>query len=247
MILAKKNAESIIKYRLQQLCRDLTSTKPPLQAVIMSTPAVSPLIIQPLSLSSPSPPLPLGLSMSSFVAHRLLGPHNCQETCGLPGALYSAVPLVVNLTRFQLLWRYTVSKKFEGESVRWCMNNYLYYKLDSPEMENCIHVNVIPNKATEHSMAILYGYCLCIWVLQCCAITLIPLSCFILLIISFVHLWFLLPSCFPPLVFPSPWLSALYLPTQILSSSSSCVYILSCFNLCSLSIYLPACLLPVLV
>lgn len=154
----------------------------------MSTPAVSPLIIQPPSLSSPSPPLPLGLSMSSFVAHRLLGPHNCQETCGLPGALYSAVPLVVNPTWFQLLWRYTVSKNFEGESVRWCMNNYLYYKLDSPEMENCIHVNIIPNKATERSMAILYGYylcmCLCIWVLQCCAITLILLSCFILLITS---------------------------------------------------------------
>lgn len=47
--------------------------------------------------------LPLGLSTSFFVAHGLLGPHNCQETCGLPQALYTAVPLVVNLTPFQLL------------------------------------------------------------------------------------------------------------------------------------------------
>lgn len=59
----------------------------------------------PLSYHSLSPPP--GLSTSSIVAHGLLGPHNCQETCGLPGAFYTAVPLVVNLTQFLLLWRYT--------------------------------------------------------------------------------------------------------------------------------------------
>lgn len=75
-----------------------------LQAVIMSSPAVSPLIILPLSLRfqhfSLSPSLPPQSSASLFVAHGLLGTHNCQETCGLPGALYTAVPLAVNLTQF---------------------------------------------------------------------------------------------------------------------------------------------------
>lgn len=71
-----------------------------LQAVIMSSPAVSPLIILPLSLRfqhfSLSPSLPPQSSASLFVAYGLLGTHNCQETCGLPGALYTAVPLAVN-------------------------------------------------------------------------------------------------------------------------------------------------------
>lgn len=80
----------------------------------------------PVSLSSPSLSLslslPLGLSTSFFVAHGLLGPHNCQETCGLPQALYTAVPLVVNLTPFQLLWRCTAGKNVGAKSVRWCIN-----------------------------------------------------------------------------------------------------------------------------
>lgn len=80
----------------------------------------------PVSLPTPSLPLsylplsPQQLSTSFFVAHGLLGPHNCQETCGLPGALYTAVPLMVNLTQFQLLWRHTAGKNIQAESVRWC-------------------------------------------------------------------------------------------------------------------------------
>lgn len=68
-------------------------------------------------LLPPSPSLPLRLPTSSFVAHGLLGPHNCQETCGLPGAVYTALPLVVNLTQFQLLWRCTAGKNIEAKMM----------------------------------------------------------------------------------------------------------------------------------
>lgn len=65
---------------------------------------------------------PCLLSASSFVTHGLLGPPNCQETCGLPGALYTALPLMVNLAQAQLLWRYTEGKNIETKEVKRCIN-----------------------------------------------------------------------------------------------------------------------------
>lgn len=71
------------------------------------------------SLACLSPSLPLELSTSSYAAHGLLEPHNCQETCGLPGAICITLPLVVlNLAQFQLFWRYTVCKNLRPSHLK---------------------------------------------------------------------------------------------------------------------------------